>query len=146
MVFNKTDIPEVMERWPEVQKQLEARGFSAMPISAATSTNITPVLWKLYEMLQNVPEPEVVESLPIYTPEQDPRAFTISHDQDGDWVVHGIAIERAAKMTFWEHSGSVRRFQNLLKTLGIEDALRKAGVENGDTVMIGDDFELEWVD
>lgn len=146
VVFNKTDIPEVMERWPEVQKQLEARGFSAMPISAATSTNITPVLWKLYEMLQNVPEPEVVESLPIYTPEQDPRAFTISHDQDGDWVVHGIAIERAAKMTFWEHSGSVRRFQNLLKTLGIEDALRKAGVENGDTVMIGDDFELEWVD
>ena len=45
-----------------------------------------------------------------------------------------------------ENSGSVRRFQNLLAALGIEDALRRAGVENGDTVMIGDAFELEWVD
>ena len=49
-------------------------------------------------------------------------------------------------MTYWEHSGSVRRFQNLLAALKIEDALRRAGVENGDTVMIGDAFELEWVD
>ena len=64
----------------------------------------------------------------------------------GDYVVRGTAIERAAKMTFWEHPGSLRRFQNLMKTLGIEDALRQAGVEDGDTVMIGDSFELEWVE
>jgi GTP-binding protein len=32
-----------------------------------------------------------------------------------------------------------------METLGIEDALRKAGVQEGDTVCIGD-FELEWQD
>ena len=41
-------------------------------------------------------------------------------------------------MTYWEHSQSVRRFQRILQALGIEAALRKAGVQNGDTVFIGE--------
>jgi GTP-binding protein len=30
-----------------------------------------------------------------------------------------------------------------METLGVDEALRKAGIENGDTVFIGD-YELEW--
>ena len=66
--------------------------------------------------------------------------------------MRGKAIERAAAMTYWEHYGSVRRFQRLMNTLGVEDALRKAGVQTGDTVFIGDPreartaYELEWED
>ena len=48
-------------------------------------------------------------------------------------------------MTYWEYDQSVRRFQRILQTLGIEDALRQAGVKTGDTVYIGE-FELEWED
>ena len=48
-------------------------------------------------------------------------------------------------MTYWQHDGSVRRFQKIMETLGVEDALRKAGVQEGDTVAIGE-FELEWQD
>ena len=48
-------------------------------------------------------------------------------------------------MTYWEHDGSVRRFQRLMETLGVEEALRKAGVEEGDTVTIAG-FELDWQD
>jgi GTP-binding protein len=39
----------------------------------------------------------------------------------------------------------VRRFQRILETLGVDQALRQAGVRNGDTVFIGE-FELEWQD
>ena len=85
-------------------------------------------------------------TLPVYRPEEDPRAFTIERTDDGGYKVSGKAIERAAKMTYWEYEGSIRRFQRLIETLGIEDALRQAGVEHGDTVYIGDDFELEWQD
>ncbi|MEJ5201188.1 MAG: Obg family GTPase CgtA, partial [Anaerolineales bacterium] len=76
---------------------------------------------------------------------EDPRAFTIERAAEG-WRVRGAAIERAAAMTYWEYEGSVRRFQRLMETLGVDEALRKAGVQDGDTVMIGDDYELEWVD
>ncbi len=148
VVYNKMDIPEAAERWDEIKTQLEGRGYTVMSMSAAARDNIKPILWKLYEILQTVPEveDEDTEVMPLYTPEDDPRAFTIKRNDYGDFVVRGVAIERAAKMTYWEHSGSLRRFQNLLRTLGIEDALREAGVEDGDTVMIGDDFELEWLD
>ena len=148
VVYNKMDIPEAAKRWPEIEAELKERGYEAMNMSAATSNNIKPILWKLYEMVQNAPveEEETDEVLPLYTPEDDPRQYTISRNDMGDYVVRGTAIERAAKMTFWEHPGSLRRFQNLMKTLGIEDALRQAGVEDGDTVMIGDSFELEWVE
>ena len=148
VVYNKMDIPEAAERWQEVEAALKERGYEAMNMSAAGRENIKPILWKLYEMLQNVPEeePEDNEVLPLYTPEEDPRAFTIMRNDMGDYVVRGASIERAAKMTYWEHSGSLRRFQNLMRTLGIEDALRREGIEDGDTVIIGDDFELEWVE
>ena len=46
-------------------------------------------------------------------------------------------------MTYWEHFQSIRRFQRILETLGIDAALRKAGVQVGDSVFIGD-YELEW--
>ena len=46
-------------------------------------------------------------------------------------------------MTHWEHDGSVRRFQKIMSALGVDVALRNAGVEEGDTVSIGE-FELEW--
>ncbi len=48
-------------------------------------------------------------------------------------------------MTYWEYDQSIRRFQRILETLGVDDALRKAGVGVGDTVFIGE-YELEWQD
>ena len=62
-----------------------------------------------------------------------------------EWRLTGSAIERAAKMTYWEHDGAVRRFQKIMETLGVDEALRKAGAKEGDTVLIGD-IELEWQD
>ncbi len=147
VVFNKMDLPEVQEKWPSVEKKLKEKGYDAMAISAAAHQQVKEVLWKLYELVQNAPVPEKSEEkLPVYTASEDPRKFTIERADNGDWIVRGKAIERAAKMTFWEQSGSLRRFQLLLKALGIEDELRKRGVKDGDTVCIGDDYELEWVD
>ena len=48
-------------------------------------------------------------------------------------------------MTYWEHDGSLRRFQRLMETLGVEDALREAGVSEGDTVYIAD-YAFDWQD
>ena len=55
------------------------------------------------------------------------------------------AIERAAAMTYWEEERPSLRFQRLIETLGIDNALRKAGIQEGDTVYIGE-YELEWED
>ena len=83
--------------------------------------------------------------MPVYRPVSDPRLFEISQNEDG-WQINGEAIERAASMTYWEEPQSIRRFQRILRTLGIEDALRQAGIQDGDTVFIGSEYELEWQD
>ena len=82
--------------------------------------------------------------MPVYRVESDPREFRVEQVADG-WRVHGDAIERAAAMTYWEYFQSVRRFQRIMETLGIDQALREAGVQQGDTVYIGE-YELEWRD
>lgn len=146
VAVNKMDLPEARERWVTLEAEIKQRGYEVVAISAATGENVRSTLWKVYELLKTVPKEVALEVLPLYVPKEDPRKFEISHDMDGDWVVRGVSIERAAKMTYWDQVGSVRRFQKLLETLGIEDALRKAGAENGDTVMIGDEFEFEWFD
>jgi len=148
VVVNKADLPDVKDRWAEVSKKLRQRGKVAREdlflISAVTGEGVRDVLYRALQRLQETPPLEEIESLPIYRMESDPNQFTIDRVND-EWHVRGEAIERAAKMTYWELPASIRRFQKILHALGIEDALRKAGVQEGDTVFIGD-FELEWSD
>jgi len=146
VTLNKVDQPEVQERLPEIKKEMKKRGVSLMSISALARTNVRELLLKAAGKLADLPPLEEVEPpMPVYRPEEDPREFSISREDDASWRISGVAIERAATMTYWEHYGSVRRFQRLLETLGVEDALRKAGIEEGETVRIGE-YELEWQD
>ncbi len=144
VAFNKMDLPMARERWPEVQQQLTELGYEVMPISTVTHENVKELLWRVVERLEEAPEPTPVGVMPVYRASEDPRAFTIQQTEEG-WEVHGEAIERAAAMTYWEHHESVRRFQRLMDHIGLEQALRDAGVEEGDTVIIGD-YSLEWQD
>lgn len=144
IAVNKIDLPDVEERWPELEKELKALGYHPMVISAVAQTNVRQLLYKAAQLLAEAPELPPAAEMPVYRPETDPNQFEIEEEPEG-WRVVGESIERAAAMTYWEHDQSVRRFQRILEALGIDKALRKAGVENGDTVLIGE-FELEWED
>jgi GTP-binding protein len=142
VVLNKIDLPDVQEKWASIKKKLEKSGYQPMAISAVTHENLMPVLWKAHELLAEAKEIEPEPEIPVYKPEEDPRAFTVTRE-GGAWRVSGVAIERSAEMTYWEHDGSRRRFQHLMDKLGVDDALRKAGIQEGDSVFIGE-YELEW--
>ncbi len=144
VALNKSDQPEVHERWPKIQKELKKRGYTALTISALSRTGVRDLLLKAIQKLAEVPPlEETAPPIPVYRPAEDPRAYTIAPSDDGGWRIKSAAIERAAAMTPWEHDGSVRRFQKLMQHLGVDEALRKAGVREGDTVYIGE-YELEW--
>jgi GTP-binding protein len=144
VVFNKIDLPDVQESWKTLKKTLVKKGYEPYAISAVTHENLQTILWKAYELVKIAPPIELVETIPVYKPEEDPRDFKVTKEGEG-WRLSGAAIERAAEMTYWEHDGSVRRFHHLMVTLGIDDALRKQGIANGETVYILD-YELEWQD
>jgi GTP-binding protein len=143
VALNKIDQLEVQERWPKIQKELKKRGFPSMAISALARTDIRELLLKAAGTLADTPPLEEVEPpMPVYRPVEDPRAFTILREPDG-YRVKSVSIERAAEMTPWDQTGSVRRFQKLMERLGVDKALREAGAQEGDTVYIGE-YELEY--
>lgn len=143
VALNKIDQPEVQERLAEIQKKFKKLKVEFMTISALARTNTRELLIKAYQKLAETPVEEVPASMPVYKPKEDPREFVVTREGANEWRISGSAIERAAKMTYWEHDGSLRRFQKIMETLGVDKALRQAGIKEGDTVAIGD-FELEW--
>jgi GTP-binding protein len=144
VAFNKMDLPPVQEKWPEVKRKIKSLGYEILPISTISHENVDQLMWRAVALLAEAPEPEPVEVMPVYRASEDPEAFTIEELEDG-WQVKGEAIERAAAMTYWEHYESVRRFQRLMENIGVDEALREAGVEEGDTVYVGE-YALEWQD
>ena len=144
VALNKIDLPEVQMRWSQIAQELKKRGYEAFGVSALAGTDVRKLLYRAAQLLEQAPEPELIEEMPVYRVSSDPRQFEIQREAKG-WRVSGEAIERAAAMTYWEYDQSVHRFQRILQTLGIEEALRKAGVKPGDTVSIGE-YELEWED
>ena len=146
VALNKIDQPEVQARLDSIRKAMKKLKVDILPISALARTNVRELLLNAVQLLDQTPAPEpAAEALPVYRPKEDARDFHVTRTGTHEWRVSGAGIERAAKMTFWEHEGSVRRFQKIMEALGVEDALRKAGVQNGDTVAIGE-YELDWQD
>lgn len=145
VVFNKMDQPEAQQRWPEIKKQLAKKGVKEpLALSGLAREGVRELLLLAYQRLAETPSIQDEETpLPVYRPPEDPREFEVKRESGTTWRLVGPAIERAASMTYWEHSGSVRRFQKIMQALGVDEALRKAGVQEGDTVFIAD-FELEW--
>ncbi len=143
VAFNKMDIPEVQERWPEVEAKLKQMDIEAIPISAVTGENVQALLRKAVAILNALPPIERKKALPIIVPD-DEDAFTIEKTSEG-WIVRGKRIERAAAMTNWDYYEAALRFHRIMEAMGIAQALVEAGVQEGDTVIIGN-VVLEWRD
>ncbi|HEY52964.1 MAG TPA: GTPase ObgE [Caldilineae bacterium] len=142
VAFNKMDLPDVQERWPQIQEALADIGVEALAISAVTGENVQTLLQKAAALLATLPPPERVETPVVLTP-TDEDVFTIEQVPEG-WIVRGKRIERAAAMTNWDYYEAILRFQRILEAMGIARALEDAGVQEGDTVFIGDASELTW--
>ncbi len=143
VALNKIDQPEALQRWEKIKKALKKSGHTCLAISALARTNVRELLLEAVTKLAETPGMEEIEPpMPVYRPVEDPRAFSILRESGG-YRIKSVAIERAAEMTPWDQSGSVRRFQLLMERLGVDKALRDAGAKEGDTVYIGE-YELEY--
>ncbi|NDJ63150.1 MAG: Obg family GTPase CgtA, partial [Chloroflexi bacterium] len=149
VVLNKLDLPHVQARWPQIEAGLRARGVAPMAISAVAQQNIEALIHAVFaqqETLPAAPTFAAEAAMPVYGLEvDDAPIFAIKQLGDDAYRVTGERIERAASMTYWDYDEAILRFQRILDTLGVTDALRAAGVQEGDTVFIGD-HELEWSD
>ncbi|WP_040228936.1 GTPase ObgE [Bhargavaea cecembensis] len=151
VVANKMDMPESEINLAEFKEQIP-EDVRIFPISAVTRQGLSELLYAIADLLDETPEfplhdpAEVEESRHVlYKFEGEKEDFTITRDDDGVYVVRGAGVERLFKMTDFSRDESVRRFARQLRGLGVDDALRQRGVQNGDAVRIMD-FEFEFVE
>ena len=96
------------------------------------------------ETIKTLPREEIVEGdeRVVYTLEEKKDEFNISQEKD-IYVVTGKAIERLIGRINIDDNESMYYFHKCLKTMGVEEALKKAGVKEGDIVKFVD-YEFEW--
>jgi GTP-binding protein len=145
VVFNKMDLPEVQARWPAIQAKLRDLSIEPLSISGATQHGVQTLVQRMFALADALPKQAPVVEMPVYALAADDTPFTVEREEEGIFRVSGKRIERAAAMTYWEYDEAVYRFHRILETLGVTQALREAGVQEGDTVFIGK-YDLEWED
>ncbi|QHJ71571.1 GTPase ObgE [Planococcus halotolerans] len=151
IVANKMDMPDSEENLEAFRKKLpeDARVF---PISALSRQGLNNLLFAIADLLEVTSEFPMIddetdesESAVLYRHESDSDGFSISRDPDGAYVISGYAIERLFKMTDFSREDSIRRFARQMRGMGIDDALREKGAEDGDTVRLLE-FEFEFTE
>ena len=145
VAFNKLDLPAAQDRWPSFRDPLVAAAQPVVAVSAASGEGIDALRATLADLLPDAGElgaPPEPAGVVVHRIEPESDGFVVERE-DGAFRVRGKRIERIAAQTNFEVEESAERFQRDLARLGIEDALRKAGVEPGDSVRIGP-TEPEW--
>lgn len=142
VVLNKMDLPDAIAWEPLIEEEIKKAGYPFMSISAVTGENVQKMLYRIKKMLDEAPPVKTYEEdVVVITPPED-DGFRIESVDDG-FAVFGKKIERIAAMTYFEFDTTLLRFQHILESMGITDALEEAGIEPGDIVHFGDQ-ELEW--
>ncbi|MCB0165894.1 MAG: GTPase ObgE [Anaerolineae bacterium] len=146
VVLNKIDLPDAQTHWPLILAKAEALGLHAHKISAVTQAGVKELIGELFTYLDELPEEEPwEEEVPVFTLEPDRNFFEIEQLAGNEgWRVTGPKITELALQTHWHVNEAAVRAHQILERMGVNQALRDAGVEPGDTVYL-DDLELEWV-
>ena len=117
-------------------------------ISSATGKGIKELMNYVSEEIDRIPKTDLIEiesnKEKVYTLDDDKDNFEIS--KDGKiFVVTGESVERIMRRVNITDYESLFYLHRKLNELGIDTALKKAGVKDGDTIRIGS-YEMTWED
>ena len=146
IVANKIDSMQDESLYNKLEKMAKEKNIEIWKISAVTGEGVNELLYHVADVLKELPKEEITEITggeKIYTLE-DEQQFTITKE-DGIFVVDGPGVQKIMRRVNLEDNESLYYFQRCLDELGVNKALKEAGVQEGDTVKVVD-WELEWYD
>lgn len=144
LAVNKIDLPGGREVLRRVKARYPRRTFG---VSAATGEGVSRLLDRVIQELSRLPPGPA--RFPGAAAEgralRMETGFRIRPLGGGRFELDGRFVRRAAAMLEATLPEAVERFQLALKRIGVDRALTRAGIKEGDLVRCGD-FEFEWSD
>lgn len=146
---NKVDAIYTEDEDPvqRIRDEFEPQGYQVFPISAVSGQGVKELLFKVQEMLRELPQETTV-----FEAEFDPEVRLVSsslpfnveksEEEENTYIVEGPRIEKMLGYTNLESEKGFQFFQNFLKENGILEQLEELGIQEGDTVrMYGLQFD-----
>ncbi len=133
------------ERKEELVKEFSKVSKDVFLISAVVGENLDKLVdfmsIKVDEIEKQVTEIVIEEDLEAYN--NDDSQYDIYKVSKDTFVVDGGKIKRLAAVTDARNTEQILRLQNILTNMGVFEELKKQGVKDGDTIVIGH-LEMEY--
>lgn len=150
VLANKMDLLWDMDKYEKFKAHVEAQGNEVYPISVILNEGIREVLFRSYDMLQKIEREPLEEEVNVNEVLKEIKGesedFVITQDEEGTYVIEGrILDEVLAKYVITMDEDSIINFLHMMRSLGLEEAMRDAGIQDGDNVRIAN-VEFEYVE
>ena len=144
IVANKADIMQDESLYTELEKMAQNLKLKIYKVSAATGEGLKELFNDVAEELKQLPQEEIFEAdeKVVYTLKEEQKGFEIKQEK-GEFYVTGPDVDRLMARVNLADNESMYYFQKMLVNLGIEEALKKAGAQDGDTIHFND-WEFDW--
>jgi len=143
VVANKIDMPDTEEKIKYLTDHISS---PLIFISAHHKKEIDKLLYMTLEELKKAPI--IIDQTPVYSKtytleEAEPDFILTKSDTGFDLL--GNKLKLLFERTDFTKDEAVKRFARQLRSLGVDEALRKEGAKNGDTIRIFD-YEFEFIE
>ena len=143
---NKVDALTDMSRLERFKNEMEGRGYRVFTLSAATRQGVDELIRYAYERLKEIPEvilfdPSHRETVAEVQKEEPP--FTVTRENE-IFVVEGPWVQKILGSVNLNDRESLQYFQRAVKNIGVIEELEKKGIQEGDTVRMGE-IEFDYI-
>ena len=148
---NKMDmIDEEDPQYIEFKEYVEGKGYKMFPICAPINIGVQELMAAALLELQKAemnPEEDDTEYFDFELEDANPtyREVYTSRADDGAYVLSGQQLQKIFDSTNFNDMGSLRYLYKYIEKSGAIDKFLEMGLEEGDTIRIGD-FEFEYWD
>ena len=146
VAINKIDsIPEEIQE--HLVEEFKKIGVEPYLISAVTGENLDKIKHELEKKVDEIekPQSEVTVEEDLDATNNDDGYWDVQKLNKDTYLITGGRIIRITQVTDPRSSEQVIRLQNIMKGMGIMDELKRLGIQNGDTIIVGK-LELEYWD
>ncbi len=141
VAVSKADLPQAKAAHKKLATALKKRRVPCLLISAAAHAGLDELKRELYKRVQGAQATvleKAAEAAPVHKVYRPAARFTLERTDEG-FVLDGPEIVKWMQLTDFDSDEAVRKLKYIFKKMGVDKALREAGVQPGDPIFVGKD-------